>query len=282
MSEGLLTTPVEGSAAPEPVSSGNTTNGTAPAPSWRDSIAEDLRSDPALLKFSNLDDLAKSYKHLEKSIGANKISIPTDLATDDDWKQVFQKLGLPEKAEEYKVSAPKDAGLDEKFLKSFTENAHKAGVLPKQAEKLLGWYGDMVKGIQEEQKTNQALEAEQTTNSLKREWGAAFNEKIIRAQSAVREFGGEELMGFLNETGLGNNPVMIKLFDKLGGLVKEDSVAGREKTMGVMTPAEAMEKSKQIMGDREHPFNIPHHPNHDKALAEMQRIYELAYPNQDG
>lgn len=277
MSEGILTTPVEGAPAPEvPPQS-------APAtPSWRDSIAEDLRADPSLTKFSTLDDLAKSYKHLERSFGSNKISIPSEHATEDDWKQVYRKLGQPEKLEDYKIKAPKDSSLDEDFVKQFSENAFKAGVLPKQAEQLLGWYHQAVQADVEKQKQTVEHQGQQVVQELKKEWGMAFNEKIMRAQSAVKEFGGDELVTFLNETGLGNNPVLVKLFAKLGDLTKEDNVPGRERAQGAMTPSEAMEKARNIMADKEHPFNIVNHPNHEKALAEMQRIYELAYPDQDG
>lgn len=277
MSEGILTTPVEGAPAPEaPPSAPQST------PSWRDSIAEDLRADPSLTKFSTLDDLAKSYKHLERSFGSNKISIPSEHATEDDWKQVYRKLGQPEKLEDYKIKAPKDSSLDEDFVKQFSENAFKAGVLPKQAEQLLGWYHQAVQADVEKQKQTVEHQGQQVVQELKKEWGMAFNEKIMRAQSAVKEFGGDELVTFLNETGLGNNPVLVKLFAKLGDLTKEDNVPGRERAQGAMTPSEAMEKARNIMADKEHPFNIVNHPNHEKALAEMQRIYELAYPDQDG
>ncbi len=277
MSEGILTTPVEGAPAPEVPQS------SVPAtPSWRDSIAEDLRADPSLTKFSTLDDLAKSYKHLERSFGSNKISIPSEHATEDDWKQVYRKLGQPEKLEDYKIKAPKDSSLDEDFVKQFSENAFKAGVLPKQAEQLLGWYHQAVQADVEKQKQTVEHQGQQVVQELKKEWGMAFNEKIMRAQSAVKEFGGDELVTFLNETGLGNNPVLVKLFAKLGDLTKEDNVPGRERAQGAMTPSEAMEKARNIMADKEHPFNIVNHPNHEKALAEMQRIYELAYPDQDG
>jgi len=144
------------------------------------------------------------------------------------------------------------------------------------------WYNEAILQDVENQKQSFQAQAQQVADSLKKEWGMAFTEKIGRAQAAVKEFGGDELVKFLDETGLGNNPVMIKLFDRLGSMVKEDSIAGKEKGVGVMTPSEAMEKARMIMSDKEHPFNIVNHPNHDKALAEMQRIYELAYPEQDG
>lgn len=278
MSEGLLTTPVEGGA---PATEAPAAAAPA-APSWRDSIAEDLRADPSLTKFSTLDDLAKSYKHLERSFGSNKISIPSEHATEDDWKQVYRKLGQPEKLEDYKIKVPKDSALDGDFVKQFSENAFKAGVLPKQAEQLLGWYHQAVQADVENQKQALEHQSQQVVQDLKKEWGMAFNEKVMRAQAAVKEFGGDELVSFLNETGLGNNPVLVKLFAKLGDLTKEDNVPGRERAQGAMTPSEAMEKARSIMADKEHPFNIVNHPNHEKALSEMQRIYELAYPDQDG
>lgn len=136
-------------------------------------IPEEYKEEKALSNFNNMEDLLKSYLHAQKMVGANKIAVPNKMATEDDWKEVFKKLGAPEKPEDYKYSFKEDE-INPEQLKSFNETAHKLGLLPKQAESLIKFYQEMNSvGEQSKLQTAQAkqLEAE---SLLKKEFGAEY------------------------------------------------------------------------------------------------------------
>lgn len=82
---------------------------------WYSSLPDELKSDPNIIKFKDPASLAKSYIHLQRNLGADKIALPGENATDDDWKQVYRKLGVPESLDEYKVNSPE--GLDGEVIK---------------------------------------------------------------------------------------------------------------------------------------------------------------------
>ena len=106
-------------------------------------IPEAYKEEKSLQNFSNMDDFVKSYLHSQRLVGADKIPVPNKMATDEDWKAVYDRLGRPETPDGYKYNLPKETKLEEKTLKAFSEEAHKLGLLPKQAEGIINYYNSI-------------------------------------------------------------------------------------------------------------------------------------------
>ena len=70
---------------------------------WYDSLPQDMREDQNITKFESVEVLAKSWQHAQKMIGADKIPMPQ---TDDDWSNVYTRLGRPYEANLYNIEAP--------------------------------------------------------------------------------------------------------------------------------------------------------------------------------
>ena len=47
--------------------------------------------------------LAKSYVNAQSMIGADKVAIPGKHATDEDWGEVYRRLGRPDTPEGYEL-----------------------------------------------------------------------------------------------------------------------------------------------------------------------------------
>jgi hypothetical protein len=73
--------------------------------SWKDSISEEYRADPNIEKFTEIDALAKSYINATKMIGQDKVAIPNNNSTEDQWNEVYAKLGRPESPDKYSLDA---------------------------------------------------------------------------------------------------------------------------------------------------------------------------------
>ncbi len=95
-----------------------------PTSSWKDSISEEYRADPSIEKFTEIDALAKSYINATKMIGQDKVAIPNKNSTEDQWNEVYDKLGRPESADKYSLNAKSEVvPIDENAIKQFAENA---------------------------------------------------------------------------------------------------------------------------------------------------------------
>ena len=101
----------------------------APTVDFQSLIPEEYREEKSLQNFNKMDDFVKSYLHSQKMVGLDKIPVPNKHATEEDWKEVYKKLGSPEAADGYKYSLPEDHAVPEDTLKSFSEEAVKLGFL---------------------------------------------------------------------------------------------------------------------------------------------------------
>jgi hypothetical protein len=108
---------------------------------WKEAISEEFRSDPNIEKFTEIDALAKSYINATKMIGQDKVAVPNKNSTEDQWNEVYDKLGRPESADKYSLNVNSDVvPIDEGSIKQFADNAHKLGLNQKQAEGILDFY----------------------------------------------------------------------------------------------------------------------------------------------
>ncbi len=67
---------------------------------------------------------------------------------------------------------------------------------------------------------------EQWANQTQAQWGDKWQEEVSRAVRAADVFGGPELRQLLEETGLGNHPVMVRTFAGIGKRMSEDVTPG--------------------------------------------------------
>jgi len=248
------------------------------AEGWMETLPEELREDETLKSIPDFTAMTKMLVSGQKMIGADKIVVPGAESTDEDWGEVFKKLGRPETGEGYELAKPEGIpeGMDwsEDAVVAFKDIAHKTGLLPKQAADLFNWYNGMM-GEAYTANANATQESyDGAVTALKKEWGAAYDQKIELAHAAVRAFAGEEDVKALDE-GMGNDPRMIRLFAKIGGAVSESSLKGVGQTF---TPTEVQGEINKILGDPKHPYHDKKHPEHAAAIQAVQELYKQLYP----
>lgn len=249
---------------------------------WYEALPEDMRDDPSLKLIPDIPTMAKTLIHAQKAIGADKVPLPSKHATEEDWKRFYNKIGLPEKFDDYKIEAPKDAVINEEFFKGAREQMFKQGVLPKQAQEMMNWYLAEEKKYSEINANNLKNTTSNWEKGLKDEWGQAYDQKLGIAKQAVKFINDPELDKFLNESLAGRNPSVIKAFEKLGQLLVEDKVIQPAGNSMKLSPKEAENQANLIMGNLEHPYHNPAHPGHANAVAEVQELFSAAYPDKSG
>lgn len=244
---------------------------------WRLSLPKELQEDASLKKFNDLSSLAAGYVNLQKLVGKEKLTIPDKHATDDDWKNLFHKIGLPQDLKDYAVNAPENASIPEEFLNQFKTQAHQFGVLPNQAQKLINWFNDVNKIAETNMAAQHKATVEKSIGDLKTEWGDAYQLKLNRAFQVANKFGGEELISYLDKTGLGNDTKLIKLLATLGEEMSKEGkiVDANSAQSGVFSPAEAKLEVEKIMGDKSHPYFDKSHPGHKSAVDEVSKLYQM-------
>ena len=239
-------------------------------------IPEDYKEEKSLQNFSNMNDFVKSYLHSQKLVGADKIPVPNKLATDEDWNAVYERLGRPETPDGYKYDLPKETKLEDSTLKAFSEEAHKLGLLPKQAQGIINYYNSIAEQSEQASEVNEEAARASAEAELRKEYGPAYDLKIAQARNlATNTLGSDFLRNTKLADGsvLGNHPQVVRAFADLASKMSEDSMVQGE-TPSVMTVKE-IDSEIESLTQPGSAYWDKTHINHRKAVSEVQRLYEL-------
>lgn len=270
--------------------SGNSGN---PAPTdWRVGLPEDLRKEAVFESIKGKDWaeagplLAKNYVHAQRLVGADKLVLPTKDSTPEQIADFRKKLGVPDKADDYAVTLPEgvtEDKLDKDMIKSWRERLHKQGVPKGAAEGLIKDYlTDSLSHIQAAEKATADREKAWDLE-LKQELGVNYDKNINFARHALAEFADPKLTEWLEASGAGNHPAVIKFFAKVGSALSDDkSRAGNSVVVGVprtAAAAEAMLNSKNSDDEWTKALYDANHPRHAAVITERTALFKAAYPS---
>ena len=157
----------------------------------------------------------------------------------------------------------------------FREMALKEGLTKKQFNNLMKGViaGDMadVQGQVDMRTNNQA--------ALKQEWGLAHEENLGMATSVAAATGApESIVAAMNDGSAGPEFIkwMYSLTQKLGG--EGQNLMDRHQQKLHDTPDEIREKISDIMNNKEHPYWVGTHPDHNIALQKMIELQKKLNP----
>lgn len=205
---------------------GGSGQGGGDAKSWLESLPEDVRSDPSLKVFKDVSGLAKSYVNAQKMIGADRVIMPNEKSTDEEWNAFYQKLGRPESADKYEIKGPDGKPVTDGVAKEFKETAFKLGLSPKQVAGLAEWNAATLAATQETARTAEQLAVRESINAYAQKLGGddKYKARVDEARVAVRALATPELSKFLVDSGMGSRPEMIEFFAQLKGMMSEDKI----------------------------------------------------------
>ena len=198
--------------------------------SWRDSLPEELKSNASLEKFSDVSTLAKSYINAESMIGKDKMVVPGANTTEEEWNDIYDKLGRPSDPNGYELTAEIAEGeqIDEQLMSSFKDAAHKHGLSPTQAQGLLDFYNSISSQSMVDMENNAILAQEDSSRTLREEWGRSYEENLNKASNVAKQFLGEDIFSVQLADGslLGDNASLIRGLNKIATVVSEDTLVG--------------------------------------------------------
>lgn len=153
-------------------------------------------------------------------------------ASQDD-QQSSDKKGVDTKVqtapEKYEFKAPEGQQFDPEFLNVYSETAKELNLSQENAQKLI----DKVSPVLEKQQLAK-IEAVRTewaeaSKGDKEFGGDKLDVNIGVAKQSLDKFGTPALKEFLNITGLGNHPEMIRFFYRVGKDLSPDAFVGGHK-----------------------------------------------------
>jgi len=247
-----------------------TTNNSTPS-TWKDSISQEFREDPNISKFTEIDALAKSYINATRMIGQDKVAVPNQNSTDDQWNEVYSKLGRPESPDQYKLDVKSEVvPLDEGTIKSFAENAHQLGLNNKQAQGILEYYKNSMEGSAQQAQIDTETAQANAEAELRKEWGRSFDENIKKAGAVAKANMNPEIldMQLKDGTRLGDHPAVIKGFANIANLMSEDKMIGTGEDNST-SGRDYQSEINSLVNDKDGPYWNKAHPEHDKVVQQV-------------
>lgn len=142
-----------------------------------------------------------------------------------------KKDGAPDK---YEFKAAEGQQLDTAAIADFEPVARELGLNNEQAQKLVDMYGTkLLPMVQQQQAEAWQKTTEQWAVDVKADkeiGGDNLTSSLSAAQRALDKFGTPELKTYLDTTGLGNHPELVKAFVKIGKAMSEDGMVTGSKT----------------------------------------------------
>lgn len=263
---------------------------SAPAkPEWTEALEPELKTLAEHKGWRGPEDALRSYAHLERAFGADKIALPGKDAKPEEWDAVYGRLGRPPSPEQYDlagVAPPEGMPWSKDTERAMLREMHAAGLNNRQARHLLAKYTEVQGRAWEAASANGSRHVEESRASLRRDWGAAYDEKSDMANRAFRLAFGDSLeearsLRLADGTFLGDNPALARAFARLGEALAEHPMVGAKGGRHLTaTPEEARAEIARMHGEPAtmRALTDRSHPEYAVLVAKRDRLYRLAYP----
>jgi hypothetical protein len=165
--------------------------------SWLDAAPDDLKNNEALKAYKDPIELAKAHLELQ-----SKVEVP------------------PETAEAYDIKVDESLPIDPNFLGWFKQTAHKLGLSQAKAQELAQAYTQLEMAAMREMK----IADDKAMDALKIQWGSTYEENKKIAQDGFHKFATEEERTWASSSGLADDPVFIRIFNRIGKAISDDKL----------------------------------------------------------
>jgi hypothetical protein len=247
---------------------------------WRESLPENIRGDAVWDRIKDFNGMAGVLANAERMVGKNKIAIPGENSSDEEWEAWHNAGGRPEKSEDYGFSKPEDFP-EEYYSQEFTTAAqelmHKIGLSRKQAQALFEFNNsNILQQLKDKVESGDLAAkkaAEELQNGLLTDWGNAYEQKKHLGNLAIEQgVKGEsaELKERLLEK-YGNDPDFIRFAANIGKNFAETKGIAPGLSVAA-TPDEIQGKIDELQSSDA--FVQRNNPGHKAALAKMTELYK--------
>lgn len=249
---------------------------------WTSSFDSDTKGYVQNKGFKDAKMVLDSYQNMEKLMGAPKerlLKLPENLEDKTAMGEVYKRLGMPDKPEDYKLEFAKELGDTKELAAWMQKTFFETGVSRKQASEIVAKWNEVQLANHAAQVEKFNNQANQEQEGLKKKWGQAFEQNVGIARRAAKEFGLdaetveklENVMGFTKVMELMNN-IGSKLGEAAFHTGNNHVNAGYK-----LTPEAAQNRIKTL---REDQAFVSRYLNKDVAAAEeMARLHSMAYPD---
>ena len=272
--QGITDVAVADAPAPDAVAESTSimnTDGTF-TDGWRESLPEDIRGESVFDRVKDFNGMAKSLAHAERMIGKDKIVIPNENSSEQEWATWNKAHGMPETAESYQFNMPDGVEADADITSKAAPVFHELGLNQKQVDGIVSLYEGMRADASQMSEAAIVNAKQELHDSLLTEWGNAFEQKKHIGNLAIDQAvdGDSEFQERLTRK-FGDDPDFIKAMSNLGAKFVEHGAV--PSTVQVADTPDVLEgKIKDLMASDA--YMNKRHANHKTVMTQVQNLYK--------
>lgn len=220
-------------------------------------------------------DVLTGYRNLETMLGADRagrtVVLPADENDQAGWQKVFERMGRPANAADYKLPTPE--GADPAFGAAAAAKFHELGIPLKQGQALAAWWNEQAGGLNQAQQQAEAAAIAADVAALDKDWGAQKTARTEIARRGAVAVGMDAAAIDALQKVAGYSGVM-KALAKIGDLTREGGAAGLNDLGSFgMTPEGAKARKQQLVADAD--FRSKAMQPNSSQWAEIKRLDEI-------
>lgn len=124
------------------------------------------------------------------------------------------------------LTLPEDISFAPETLEAFKTLAREINLTQAQAQKLVDYEAALAARGQQDAQEEKRQTLERWARQTRDLYGAKLEEELSFALCAADAFGGPDFRALLEDTGLGNHPVIIRMLSGVGKAIGEDAFSG--------------------------------------------------------
>jgi hypothetical protein len=165
---------------------------------WRMGFAENVRNAPIIQRHTSVEALAKTAVEQDSMLG-RALFLPKEAPETDEYRagmqKIYDKLGRPEKADAYELTAPEGRELDAEMTGRWKNAFHKAGLSQAQVAEVMNEYWRSVEYADNIRQGRRQESYQEGRNKLFAEFGANTEREIALFRHFANHFGAGAFSG---------------------------------------------------------------------------------------
>ena len=220
---------------------------------WKNGLPENLRHEMVLDTTLTVPDAFSQLVNAQKMIGKNKVVLPTDKSTPQEWEAFHTALGRPKTPDEYKLAIPagQESMFDQGAIKQARDLFHKAGFNQKQVDALWAFEQSRLEAATTQLQQQEEQEYLAAEKAIVEESGEALEQQKHLANKLIADEvtdpgKREKLLEALNSNKL--RPYVFNFLAQIQAKYREQhSGIPASNSPNVMTPGQMVSKAQELM-----------------------------------
>ncbi len=222
--------------------------------------------------YKGIGAMVESHEELRSFVGEREkiLRIPDD-GDKEGWQKAHIRLGMPEKAEDYKLNVADDSSLkgETDLINSFKAYAHQSGMPQTGFDSVVNFYEAAMESGEKEYKRqmDEAQEAIRGRFDTEDEYNK-YTQKALGFAEQFKLDDNRSVADVIEDRGLAHDPEILDMLSKLADSTSEDALP-RTKISG--SPVTREDKIKEITNNPA--FTNALHPGHHKLMEEWKALF---------